>query len=97
MVRPFTNDASLFTVPWSTLKRFTRPTYGSTIVLNTNATEGPSLAEGAGPSAAMKFASRSMPMALVALPHSTGNTDPDATPTASAPASSLDAIVSSAR
>ena len=43
------------TVPCSTLNRFTRPTYGSTIVLNTNATGGPSLAVAArGPSSTRK-------------------------------------------
>ena len=83
IVRPLTRVASAFTVPCSTLNRFTCPTYGSTIVLNTNATGGPSprrAAAGAGPSSAMKCASRSTPISLVALPHSTGNTEPGATP-----------------
>ena len=35
-------SSSGFTVPCSTLNRFTCPTYGSTIVLNTNAAGGPS-------------------------------------------------------
>ena len=86
MVRPLTNVASAFTVPCSTLNRFTCPTYGSTMVLNTNATGGPSPASavGAGPSSTMNVARRSTPTSLVALPHSTGNTAPDATPSASA-------------
>ena len=41
-VRPLTSESSVLIVPWSTLNRFTRPTYGSTIVLNTNAAGGPS-------------------------------------------------------
>ena len=45
----------------------------------------------------MNDASRSTPMSLVALPHSTGNTAPDATPSASACASSAIGIASSAR
>ena len=99
MVRPFTSVASAFTVPCSTLNRFTCPTYGSTMVLNTNATGGPSPAAGGrrGPSSVMNDASRSTPISLVALPHSTGNTDPDATPSASACASSAVGMVSSAR
>ena len=69
------------------------------MVLNTNATGGPSPAAGAGagPSSTMNAARRSTPISLVALPHSTGNTDPDATPSASACASSAVAMVSSAR
>ena len=49
LVRLLTSTSSCFTVPCSTLKTFTCPTYGSTIVLNTiAAASGPSLAVGAG-------------------------------------------------
>ncbi len=67
------------------------------MVLNTNAAAGPSPTSGAGPSSAMKWARRSMPMSWVALPHSTGNTLASLIPFASATSSSCTSIGSSAR
>ena len=89
--------SSCFTVPCSTLKRFTCPTYGSTMVLNTSAPAAPSAASGAGASSMRNFASRSTPTSFVALPHNTGNTVALAMPAASALASSDVSIGSSPR
>ena len=100
-VRLLTSDASVLIDPCRTLNRFTRPTYGSTIVLNTNATggaaESTSSDVGAGPSCTTNEARRSTPMSLVPLPHSTGNTVASAMPLARACSSSFTSMDSSAR
>src|SRR5581483_7879671 len=68
-VRPLTSVSSCFTVPCSTRKRLTRPTYGSTTVLKTTAAVSPSPTRGSGPSSTTKRARRSTPMSFAELPH----------------------------
>ena len=86
-VRPLSSDASVFTVPCSTLNRLTRPTYGSTSVLNTNAA-GRRLARGDVRRRTLLDDEAREPVHAdeprSRCPHSTGNTVASSMPVASA-------------